>query len=44
MTVVYEKGFGSVTLEKIDGSCPLGDDDLFTIAGGSVWSLTSMGW
>ena len=36
MTVVYDKGFGTVTLEKTDGSCPLGDDDLFTIAGGPV--------
>ena len=36
MTVVYANGFGTVTLEKTDGSCPLGDDDLFTIAGGPV--------
>ncbi len=36
MTVVYDKGFGTITLEKTDGSCPLGDDDLFTIAGGPV--------
>jgi hypothetical protein len=36
MTVIYEKGFGTVTLEKTDGSCPLGDDDLFTITGGPI--------
>ena len=36
MTVVYANGFGTVTLEKTDGSCPLGDDDLFTVAGGPV--------
>jgi len=36
MTVVYDKGFGTITLEKTDGSCPLGDDDLFTIVGGPV--------
>lgn len=36
MTIVYDKGFGTITLEKTDGSCPLGDDDLFTISGGPV--------
>jgi len=35
MTVVYAKGFEQ-TLEKTDGSCPLGDDNLFTISGGPV--------
>ena len=35
MTVVYAKGFEQ-TLEKTDGSCPLGDDNLFTISGGAI--------
>ena len=35
MTVIYAKGFAQ-TVEKTDGSCPLGDDDLFTISGGPV--------
>ncbi len=35
MTVIYEKGFAQ-TVEKTDGSCPLGDDNLFTISGGPV--------
>ena len=35
MTVMYAKGFEQ-TLEKTDGSCPLGDDDLFTISGGPI--------
>ena len=36
MTVINAKNFGTQTLEKTDGSCPNGDDDLFTIAGGAV--------
>jgi hypothetical protein len=36
MTTVFEKGFGTITCEKTDGSCPLGDDDLFTISGGPI--------
>jgi hypothetical protein len=35
MTVVYAKGFEQ-TLEKADGSCPNGDDNLFTISGGPI--------
>jgi len=35
MTVVYAKGFEQ-TLEKTDGSCPNGDDDLFTISGAPI--------
>ena len=35
MTVVYAHGFAQ-TIEKTDGSCPLGDDNLFTISGGSI--------
>jgi hypothetical protein len=35
MTVMYAKGFEQ-TLEKTDGSCPLGDDDLFTISGAPI--------
>lgn len=35
MTVVFEKGFAQ-TCEKTDGSCPLGDDNLFTISGGPI--------
>jgi hypothetical protein len=45
MTVIYAKGFAQ-TVEKTDGTCPLGDDDLFTISGGPVlvtgfWGLVS---
>ena len=35
MTVVYAKGFEQ-TLEKTDGTCPNGDDDLFTISGAPI--------
>ena len=35
MTVMYAKGFEQ-TLEKTDGSCPNGDDNLFTISGGPI--------
>jgi len=35
MTVMYAHGFEQ-TLEKTDGSCPSGDDNLFTISGGPI--------
>ena len=35
MTVVFEKGFEQ-TVEKTDGTVPLGDDNLFTISGGPI--------
>lgn len=35
MTVIYTKGFEQ-TLEKTDGTVPLGDDDLFTISGAPI--------
>jgi len=35
MTVMYAKGFEQ-TLEKTDGTCPNGDDNLFTISGGPI--------
>ena len=35
MTVVFAKGFEQ-TVEKTDGTCPLGDDNLFTITGGPI--------
>lgn len=35
MTVIHAKGFEE-TIEKTDGSVPLGDDDLFTIANGPI--------
>ena len=35
MTVVLEKGHAQ-TVEKPDGTVPLGDDDLFTISGGPI--------
>lgn len=35
MTVVYEKGFYQ-TCEKSDGTCPAGQDSLFTITGGPI--------
>ena len=36
MTVMYEKNFTELTLEKTDGTVPNGDDDLFTISGGPI--------
>jgi hypothetical protein len=35
MTVIFEKGFIQ-SCEKTDGSCPNGDDNLFTVSGGPV--------
>uniref|UniRef100_A0A6M3LD32 Uncharacterized protein n=1 Tax=viral metagenome TaxID=1070528 RepID=A0A6M3LD32_9ZZZZ len=35
MTVMYAKGFEQ-TLEKTDGTCASGDDNLFTISGGPI--------
>ena len=35
MTVMYSKGFEQ-TLEKTDGTVPLGDDNLFTVSGGPI--------
>jgi hypothetical protein len=35
MTVVFERGFAQ-TCEKTDGTCPNGDDNLFTISGGPI--------
>ena len=35
MSVIYSKGFEQ-TLEKTDGSCPLGDDNLFTISSAPI--------
>ncbi len=35
MTVMYAKGFEQ-TLEKTDGTCPNGDDNLFTISGAPI--------
>ena len=42
MTVLYAHG-RELTLEKTDGTCPNGDDDLFTISGGPIKVLDFYG-